>query len=89
MEEPGIVEGSGGNEDPNPGSDEADKTVSIHKNNVCTYFYHGRIIEKRIKLLLTIIIVYRMNQTMMLLSKQKKKKKQPQRSQKSEEATSL
>ncbi|CAB81070.1 putative protein [Arabidopsis thaliana] len=32
MEEPGIVEGSVGTEDPNPGSDEADKT-DIPKNN--------------------------------------------------------
>ena len=36
MEEPGIVEGSVRTEDPNPGSDEADKT-DIHKNNVCTW----------------------------------------------------
>jgi len=36
-------------------------------------------IEKRMKLLLTIIFVNRMNQTMLLLSKQKKKKNRPQR----------
>jgi len=50
----------------------------IDRFPVCTYFKH----KKRMKLLLTIIFVNRMNQTMLLLSKPKKKKKHPQRSQK-------
>jgi len=44
MEEPCIVEGSVETEDPNPGSDEADKT-DIPKNNVCTYFKHRKTYE--------------------------------------------
>ncbi|KAL9840761.1 hypothetical protein AtNW77_Chr2g0232161 [Arabidopsis thaliana] len=44
MEEPCIIEGSVETEDPNPGSDEADKT-DIPKNNVCTYFKHIKTYE--------------------------------------------
>ena len=38
FEEPGIVDGSVEKEDPNPGSDEADKIVAILENNVSIYF---------------------------------------------------